>query len=416
MSKTILIVSGGIEAVAGIRVAKDMGLHVVVSDMNPNAPGFAVADDRILASTYDVAATVAAATDFHRNVRPIDGVICIASDVPLTVASVAAALGLPGIPVAAARLATDKLAMKQRFAADGVPIPWFSPVESTNHLRQLVMQHGFPLVLKPVDSRGSRGVLRLLAGVDLEWAFQVAQGHSPTGRVMVERFLQGQQVSTESLVLEGVAYTPGFADRNYEFLERFAPHIIENGGQLPSRLSATTQIAVRGLVNRAARSMGIENGVVKGDIVVWDGAAYVIELAARLSGGYLCTHEIPLNTGVDLVGSAIRLALGESVDPHVLQPKFIRPVVQRCLFPKPGRIVRINGVEQARILPGIEEVIITASPGDVVVSPDDSNKTAGVVIATADTPDEAVRRAEIAISQIIVETTTSFGEQTEIEI
>ncbi len=87
MRRALLIVGGGIEAVPGIRLEKEMGLRVVVSDMNPNSPGFAVADDRIIASTYDVKATVAAAQKYHCTVGPIDGVMCIAADVPLTVAS-----------------------------------------------------------------------------------------------------------------------------------------------------------------------------------------------------------------------------------------------------------------------------------------------------------------------------------------
>ena len=78
--KTLLVISGGLEAVPGILKAKEMGLHVVVSDYNPEAPGFAYADDQIIASTYDVAETVAAAENYHKNVRPIDGVICVSSD------------------------------------------------------------------------------------------------------------------------------------------------------------------------------------------------------------------------------------------------------------------------------------------------------------------------------------------------
>jgi biotin carboxylase len=93
--RTLLIVSGGGEAVAGIRRAREMGLHVVVSDGDPRAPGLAAADEGLPADTYDIAATVAAARRYHRHRRPIDGVICIASDVPLTVASVAHELGSP---------------------------------------------------------------------------------------------------------------------------------------------------------------------------------------------------------------------------------------------------------------------------------------------------------------------------------
>lgn len=402
--KTLLIVSAGIEASAGIELAKSMGLYVVASDANPKAPGLALADDSLIASTYDVEATVAAATCYHREIRPIDGVICIASDVPLTVASVASALGLPGIPVESARLATDKLAMKQRFAADGVPIPWFSAVESAAHLKALVAAEGLPLVIKPVDSRGSRGVLRVLPETDLEWAYATAKGHSPTGRVMLERFLPGPQVSTESLVIDGVAYTPGFSDRNYEYLDRYAPHIIENGGQLPSHLDDATQQAVRDLVQQAALSMGIRNGVAKGDIVVTDGKPHVIELAARLSGGYFCTHEIPLNTGVDLVGAAIRQALGEPVDPADLQPRFNRPVAQRYFFPEPGVVTAVQGAERFTEHPNVAYLELRVEPGDRIGPVDSHPARAGVVITTGETREAAVALAEEVVGLVAIST------------
>jgi len=404
-ASTLLIVSAGLEAVAGIKLAKSMGLHVVVSDMNPSAPGFAIADDHLLANTYDVEATVAAARAYHKQVRPLDGVMCIASDVPLTVARVAAELGLSGISTESAVLAMDKLAMKERFATDDVLIPWFSHVESVAHLRELVSINGLPLVIKPVDSRGARGVLRLTADVDLDWAFEVSRCQSPTGRVMLEKFMFGPQVSTESLMIDGVAYTPGFADRNYEYLERYAPHIIENGGQLPSHLNLETRQKVRDLVQRAAASMGIHNGVVKGDIVVTDGQPCVIELAARLSGGYFCTHEIPLNTGVDLVGAAIRQALGERVDPEELIPKWSRPVAQRYFFPPSGIVKAVKGVDQFADHPNVALLEIRAKAGDQIGPVDSHPARAGVVITTGETVELATSLAEDVINriQIVVE-------------
>lgn len=403
--KTLLIVSAGVEAVSGIRIAKSMGLHVVVSDIDPSAPGFGVADDRLFASTYDIAGSVAAARRYHEQIRPIDGVISVASDVPLTVASIASALGLPGISVESAHLAADKLMMKQCFANKGVPIPWFSPVNSCEQLYDLGASQGFPLVIKPVDSRGSRGVLRLTQDVDLEWAFNVAHQHSPTGRVMLENFLPGPQVSTESLVIDGVAYTPGFADRNYEYIERFAPHIIENGGQLPSHLNAQTQGAVCDLVQEAALAMGIQNGVVKGDIVVTDGVPHIIEIAARLSGGYFCTHEIPLNTGVDLVGSAIRQALGEHVSPEDLTPKWNRPVAQRYLFPPTGTVRTVTGADLFTDHPDVEYLEVRASKGDAIGPMDSHPARAGVVITTGETIASAISLAQNVIDgiEIVVE-------------
>ncbi len=402
--KTLWMVSGGIQAVPAIRLAKQMGLFVVVSDMNPDAPGFALADDRVIADTYNVEATVAAAESYHKNKRALDGVICVASDVPLTVASVAHRLGLPGIPLESARLATNKLAMKQKFQRDGVAIPFFQEIDSVQQLREIYLEKGQTLVIKPIDSRGSRGVLRLGEGVDLDWAFDHARSQSPTGRVMVEAYLDGPQISTESIMLDGVAHTPGFSDRNYELLEVYAPHFIENGGELPSHIPAQQQEAVKVLVQQAALSMGIRNGVVKGDIVVHQGKPYVIELAARLSGGFFCTHEIPLNTGVDFVGAMIRLSLGLPVAPADLQPRFLRHIVQRYLFPKPGRIVAIDGEEVVRKLPGVLEVVVSAKVGDVIASPKNSGGSAAMVIATGDSREQAIQHAQHAIAQFRVVT------------
>ncbi len=392
------------EALPGIEKARDLGLHVVVSDMNPYAPGMLAAHGQLVASTYDVAATLKAAIGYHQQVRPIDGVMCLATDVPLTVASVAVELGLPGIPVEVAARAMDKLAMKQKFAADGVAVPWFSTVESADHLQNLAKEHGLPLVLKPVDSRGGRGVQRLTPEVNLAAAYERALVQSPSGRVMVERYLPGPQISTESVVLDGVCHTPGFADRNYEFIDRYAPHFIENGGTMPSHLPAEARQAVRELVQQAARSLGVSRGVVKGDMVISDGKPYVIELAARLSGGWFCTHEIPLNVGVDLVLAVMRLSLGLPVDPATLQPRFERGVALRLIFPPPGRITTIEGEQAAGNLPGVAMVRLAVQPGDIVRPPTDSNASAGLIIAVADDREEAARRAETAVQAIQVTT------------
>jgi biotin carboxylase len=404
MKKTILIVCGGIEATHGIARAKELGLHVVVSDKNPEAPGFAIADDRIIASTYDAEATTVAAVEYARKVRPIDGVVCIGADVPLTVATVANRLQLSGISIEAARVASDKLAMKRCFEACGVAIPWYAPVRSAEHLMQIVVERGRNLVVKPVDSRGGRGVQRLNSGIDVGLAFSRAQSQSPSQRVMVEEFIDGPQVSTESIMLDGIGYTPGFSDRNYEFLDRFAPWFIENGGDLPSHLPEHIQQAVCETVEAAGLAMGILNGNIKGDIVVSRGKPYVIELAARLSGGYFCTREIPLNTGVDFVGCVIRMALGEKLTPDELQPKFHRPVVQRYVFPRPGRITNIQGVDHARSLPGVEEIIVSMKPGDVVPETTSSAARAAMVLTSGKTRGDALSAARAAIDCIKVET------------
>jgi biotin carboxylase len=404
MSKTLLIVSGGIEAADAARHAKEMGLYVVVSDRDPEAPGFAFADSCILADVYSPDETAAAAERYNRKLRKIDGVICVAADAPITAATVAQRLGIPGIPLESAQLACDKLAMKQRFLAAGVPVPWFSPVATPQALQRIAVQQGRDLVIKPVDSRGSRGVQRVAQVSDLDQAFMLARQHSPTERVMVEQYLSGPQVSTESIIVNGRCYTPGFSDRNYEYLERYAPFFIENGGDLPSQLPQDIQAKVKAVVAQAAAALGIVNGTVKGDIVVHKGEPHVIELAARLSGGFFCTREIPLNTGVDFVGAAIRMALGEQVAPEELEPKKFTPVIQRYAFPNPGRVVKISGADEARKISGVEDVIVTAKPGDVIPPAGDKRPSAAMVLATGISREAALSAANDALSLIHIET------------
>jgi biotin carboxylase len=404
MQKTLLIVSGGIEAADAAKRAKEMGLYVVVSDRDHEAPGFAYADSCLIADVYGAEETAAAAERYSRKIRKIDGVICVAADAPQTTAAIVKRLGLPGLSTESARLACDKLAMKERFLAAGVPIPWFSPVTTVQQLQRIAIERGRDLVIKPVDSRGSRGVQRVAQVEDLTKAFALAREHSPTQRVMVEQYLDGPQVSTESIVVNGRCFTPGFSDRNYEYLDRYAPFFIENGGDLPSHLPSETQAKVRDVVAAAAQALGIVNGTVKGDIVVHNGQPHVIELAARLSGGFFCTREIPLNTGVDFIGAAIRIALGEQVSEAELEPTHFTPVIQRYAFPDPGRIVSVEGEADARAVPGIAEVVVTAKPGDIIPPAGDKRPSAAMVLATGASREDALKAANDALSHLRIVT------------
>ena len=405
--KTLLIISGGIEAVDAARRAKEMGHTVVVSDRDPNAPGFAFADSCLIADVYGASETAAAAERYSRKIRKIDGVLCVAADAPVTAATVAQRLRIPGLPVHVAELACDKLAMKKAFRSAGVNVPWFQEVSTPQELQRIAIERGRDLVIKPVDSRGSRGVQRIARVEDLVAAFMLARSHSPTERVMVEQYLEGPQVSTESIVTGGRCFTPGFSDRNYEHLEKYAPFFIENGGDLPSHLPATIQDKVKDLVGRAASALGVTDGTVKGDIVVHRGEPYVIELAARLSGGFFCTREIPLNTGVDFIGAAIRIALGEAVDEDELTPKFQRAVIQRYAFPKAGTVIAIRGEEAARAVPGIAELVVTARLGDVIPPAGDKRPSAAMVLASGESRETALAAANDALALIQIETSSA---------
>ena len=399
--KTILIIGAGIEQVPVIIKAKKMGLLAIASDINPKAIGFKYSDYHFMASTYDINQTVREALKFNRTHRKINGVMTMASDVPLTVASVAKSLSLPGNSIETAMIAQDKLLMKEHFKKNGVPIPWYTKIRNKSDLKKTANDKGFPLVIKPVDSRGARGVLLLTKNVDLEWAYYESQKNSPTKRVMVEEFLEGPQISTESFLYDGFSVTPGIADRNYRDLKKFIPYIIENGGELPSNLPEAEQVSIKKIAELAASVLGIKRNSAKGDLVLTKEGPKVIEIAARLSGGYFSTHEIPLNTGVDLVEAVIKVSLGEKIELEKLTPKYKNFMVQRYFFPKPGVIKSIKGVDKIKKLPFLILFRIYVKPGDTIKKIENHTERAGVFTVVGETRTEAFERSKKIINSLM---------------
>jgi biotin carboxylase len=402
--KALLIISGGREAADAVRRAKELGYYVIVSDRDPEAPAFAIADSILVADADGAEETSAAAERFSRKIRRVDGAISMAANAPMTIAAVAHRLGLSAPSERVSQLACDKLEMKRALREADIPVPWFAPVETPQALARIVIEHGRNLVIKPVDSRESRGVQHLARVADIDRAFALSRSHSLTGRVMVENHLNGPHITAHSLIFDGRCTMPVLFDRNFEYLERYAPFFVQNGGELPSALPAGIQEDVNKLVARAAHALGVTGGVLKSDIIVHEGKPHLLDLAATLCGGALCTQAIPLSTGVDFIGAAIRVAVGDKVPAEELEPRKTRSVVQRYLFPQPGRVVSIAGIGEAHDVAGIADVIVTVRPGDVFPRSNDRRPPAAMVLATGATRDAALATANEALARIHIVT------------
>jgi biotin carboxylase len=289
--KTLLIISGGIATADAARRAKKMGLTVVMSDGDPQAPGFAFADSCLIADAYASPETAAAAERYSRKIRKIDGVIGIAVQAPLTVATVAQRLRLPGLPVHVAELIEDRLALKKCFVSAGIASPWFAEVRTPQELQRAVIAQGRDLVIAPV---GGRGAMQRLAEVeDLAGAFLLARSQSVSERVMVEKSPDGPRLFTQSLVSNGRCFTPCLFDRDKDRTR-------------PSLQPEDIQARVRDLVARAASAAGVSDGAVMAEIVLDHGEPALLTLGASLSG------EAVHDAGMDLTAAAIRQALGEN--------------------------------------------------------------------------------------------------------
>jgi biotin carboxylase len=388
----------GKEQVAAIAAAKAKGIRTLVLDMNPKADGAGLADEFHAVSTRDQDAILKFVAGYRGK---IDGVMTIASDIPHMVSAAAEAVGARHIPQGVADLCVHKLHMKEKLREGGVRVPAFARITQLKVLETFVAYVGFPVVIKPVDNSGARGVQRLTAGMDIGAAFSYTKGFAYGGEVIAEKFIPGLQISTEGLFHEGRFHCTGFADRNYTRLDDAVPFMVEDGGDIPTILNATQKKLVEAEFEKAARALGIDWGPAKGDMIFGeDGNPYVIEIAARLSGGNFCYDKVPWSTGVDIVDILVDMAVGNPVDPARFVPTRSLATSQRYFFPAAGTIRQIEGVTAAQSLPHIRKVDVWTQPRETIAAAENHPSRVGYVISCAPTRAEAVTAAEAAVARV----------------
>ncbi|MFW6365035.1 MAG: alpha-hydroxy-acid oxidizing protein [Spirochaetota bacterium] len=382
MKKTIMIIGGGLLQLPVIKTAQKMGLRVIVTDYNPEALGLKIADIPIVMSTRDIEGSVRIAKKQHE-ITPISGVLTSGTDASMTVAAVANALGLPGIKFEDAEASTNKIKMRTRFREHSVPSPDFFSVWSLADAKCACSELGLPVVIKPSDNMGARGVRYIDDMNDISDAFRSAKAASPSGELIIEEYMDGDELSIDAVVYHGEVFFTGIADRIIEDL----PFFIEKGHTMPSQLDQSIIEEAKRIMVLGIRALGIEDGFAKGDIKITSEGVKIGELAARLSGGFMSTHTFPYATGVDLMKAAIEISLGE--EPGNLVPVKNLVSIERAIIPGPGIVDSISGVEEARRIPGVNDIILNVSEGDTVVVPRSNVDKAGHIIATAPSLEEA---------------------------
>lgn len=394
--RTLLVLGGSNDQLFLIRTAQELGLNVLCLDQDEGAPGFAEAEECATVSTRDIPAVLAYLERRRSEGGTLSAVLTMGSDIPDVVAAVAEAFGLAGPSRECARLATDKFAMKQRFRECGVPTPWLAEVNSLGELRAHLADHG-KLVLKPIDRSGSRGVFVLDSKSDLAELYPLSRSFSYSGRVQVEEYLEGPQISSEAILWDGRSAVPGFADRNYELAARFHPQVMENGGLVPSVFVGAERKALEEVTVQAARALGIERGTAKGDLVWTSEGPKVIEIAARLSGGDFCESLVPLSTGVNYARAAIAIALGEEPEWKSLVPRpgfSVRHVANRYFFPEPGRLVALENVDKVRAQPWLKKLEFAYHLGEIVPPTASHAQRFGVFVVSANDREALDRRID----------------------
>jgi biotin carboxylase len=374
-----------------VRVARRKGWRVILADGNPNAPAREMADMFECIDLKDRDGLLA----FARSTREstgLDGVFTAGTDFSSSVAWVVENLGLPGISYETAMKATDKCLMREAFAASGVPSPRYCSWSGRGDPRaSLAPEMAFPLVVKPVDNMGARGVKRVEDAAELAEACQAALPLSRSSRVIIEEFMDGPEFSLDAIVHNGKVTVCGVADRWI----CFPPSFVEMGHTIPTNVEEKTVAALEEVFCAGIRAIGIDNGAAKGDIKLTAKGPMVGEIAARLSGGYMSGWTFPLSSGIEVTEAALNIAVGLS--PGNLAPRLQRVCAERALISVPGIIQCVDGADEARKTSGVEEIFLRIAPGDRVIFPSNNVQKCGNVLAVAERRADAEAAASRAL-------------------
>ena len=289
-----------------IRAAKELGCHVITVDYRPDNPGHKFANEYHNISTIDKNAVLKLAMDLK-----IDGIISYASDVSApTAAYVAERMGLPTNPYMSVLTMTRKDLMRGFLQKYGFNVPRSESFSNYDDFYDYIKDNDKPLIIKPVDSSGSKGVIKLMNNNEIKSAWENALSFSGLKSVIVETFLHraGYQIAGDGFIVDGKLVFMGLAQEHFD--NKCNP-FVPIGESFPVELDEEKKGIARNEIQRLLYLLNIMNGAVNLDFIFdSSGKFYILEVAPR-SGGNLITDAIKAGSGVDLAKYVVKTALGE---------------------------------------------------------------------------------------------------------
>ena len=338
--------------------------------------------------------------------HPIDAVIGVDDVTAVTAAAIAQAIGLPHNSVASVTAARNKRLMRELLSGQGILVPCHRVFPLDGDPREFTKQIVYPCVVKPLILSASCGVIRANDEEEFSGAFRrvgalltnlgLVERDEQARWILVEDFVPGIEVALEGLLTQGTLQPLAMFDKpdplNGPFFE-------ETIYITPSRLSSDLQQNVIACAARTAEALGLREGPVHGEFRVNEKGVWVIEFAARAIGGR-CSRTLSFASGMSLEELILRHALRMPLPPITKQKQAAG--VMMLPIPYGGRLREVRGQAEARAVPGIEELTITAEPGDELVPLPEGTRYLGFLLARGTTPEEVERSLRNAHRRLTV--------------
>lgn len=290
-------------------------------------------------------------------------------------------LGLLGNSCESAEWAVDKERMRMRWARWGLPQPRFVAFGSEDNAQNLkdacnaANQVGFPCVIKPADSGGSgRGVLILSGKEDIFEGVAFAQPFARNGRMVIESFIEGTEITVEGLVLDGDHTILAASDKEKPVLRtRVATSL-----NYPASFNRTVMGRVREVVHESVRCLGLTHSATHTELIITpNGDPVLVEMGARGGGGHVFSDIVGLVSGVNMPLALAEILCGGHPDLSRVKQ---RGACYRFFNPQQGILREVRGLETAAALPGVVDIGMFKRPGDRVGLLPNSLERAGYVV------------------------------------
>jgi D-alanine-D-alanine ligase-like ATP-grasp enzyme len=422
MARVLLLAkTTGYQTRAFGEAAERLGVELVFATDRCNVLEDPWQDHAIAVRFHEETASTATILEAART-APLDGVLAVGDRPTVLAALVQEGLGLPGHPAAAATIARNKLNTRERFRDRGLPVPWFRPVSIAIDPLELAPSVEFPCVIKPLGLSGSRGVMRVNDGVEFVAAFRRLRDllQTPDLRadpieggesVLLEQFIEGREFALEGLMNHGALHTLAIFDKPDPLS---GPFFEETIYVTPSVAPIETQRALSEAVERASRALGLRHGPIHAECRLHPSApstssgqeqVFVLEVAARPIGG-LCARALRFekkagedpSPSISFEELLLRHALGESSESW--KRERAASGVMMIPIPRRGIFRGVEGVEQARGVPLVEDVRITAKPDQLLVPLPEGASYLGFIFARGETAaavEGALRAAHVRL-------------------
>ena len=305
--KRVLMLGGSIYQTYAIKAARNMGYYVITCDYLPDNPGHQYAHEYHNVSTTDKEAVLALAKELK-----VDGVVAYASDPAApTAAYVSEKLGLPTSPYKSVEILSKKHLFRRYLTEHGFNVPKAKSYTTYEEAARDIDSFRLPVMVKPVDSSGSKGINKLTDPQQLKAFFDDALSYSRDKIVLIEEFIvkNGPQISGDAFSVDGklVFHCLGNEFYSTKVDKDFAPLGECWPTVMPQEVIDTLAIDLQRLIT----SLGMKSTAYNVEAIYGeDGKVYILELGAR-SGGSLIPQITALATGVDMVPYVIKAALGE---------------------------------------------------------------------------------------------------------